>query len=129
MNRRGYTSDVSDEEWALVTAYLTLMREEAPQREYSLREVFDGLRHVVKNGPGDLPPGWAIYQQTPRWIAAGCFEAIVHDRVHMAIDTLGHLLALHVTSANKQTGARPSRGAGRRSAGSESGLCGSGLHG
>lgn len=70
MSRRGYTSDVSNEEWAFVAPYLTLMREDAPQREHSLREVFNGPRYVVKNGvswravPGDLPPGWAIYQQT-----------------------------------------------------------------
>ena len=89
-----------------------------------------------------------VYQQTRRWLAAGCFEAIVHDlravlrfaagrepeptaaifdgrtipstresggragydgdkrrkgfKVHAAVDTLGHLLALHVTPANEQ---------------------------
>ena len=40
MERKAYPSDVSDEEWALVAPYLTLMSEEAPQREHSLREVF-----------------------------------------------------------------------------------------
>lgn len=29
--------------------------------------------------PNDLPPWAAVYQQTQRWIAAGSFEAIVHD--------------------------------------------------
>jgi transposase len=32
-----------DGEWAFVAPYLTLMTEDAPQREYSLREVFNGL--------------------------------------------------------------------------------------
>ena len=31
------TSDLSDEEWAFVAPYLTLMREDAPQREHDLR--------------------------------------------------------------------------------------------
>ncbi|MCS6992674.1 MAG: transposase, partial [Anaerolineales bacterium] len=44
MNRKAYPSDVSDEEWAFVAPYLTLMREDAPQREHELREVFNGLR-------------------------------------------------------------------------------------
>jgi transposase len=44
MERKAYPSDVSDEEWALVAPYLTLMSEDAPQREHSLREVFNGLR-------------------------------------------------------------------------------------
>jgi transposase len=29
--------------------------------------------------PHELPPWPVVYQQTQRWIAAGCFEAMVHD--------------------------------------------------
>src|SRR5215210_6366760 len=152
--RKPYPSDVSDDEWAFVAPYLTLMREDAPQREHPLREVFNGLRWIVRAGapwrllPNDLPPWHTVYQQTQRWIAAGVFEAIVHDlrrllreaqgrapepraaildsrtlqsspesgdragydgykrrkgsKVHLAVDTLGHLLALVVTPANEQ---------------------------
>jgi transposase len=154
MERKIYPSDVSDEEWALVAPYLTLMIEEAPQRDYPLREVFNGLRWLVRAGaswrmmPHDLPPYYTVYQQTQRWFKAGVFEDIVHDlrellrlaasreaepsaaiydgrtlqstpesggragydghkrrkgsKVHVAVDTLGHLLALHVTPANEQ---------------------------
>jgi transposase len=157
--RRPYPSDVSDEEWAFVAPYLTLLREDAGQRAHSLREVFNGLRYVVRSGipwrylPGDLPPWAAVYQQGQRWIEAGVFEAMVHDlrmvlrladvdakggagrephptavildgtirqstpesgpragynghkrkkgsKLHLAVDTLGHLLALRVTPAN-----------------------------
>jgi transposase len=85
MERQPYPSDVSDNEWAFVAPYLTLMKEEAPQREHSLREVFNGLRYMVRSGeawrmmPHDLPPWYTVYQQTQRWIAAGVFEAIVDD--------------------------------------------------
>lgn len=154
MTRKPYPTDVSDEEWAFVVPYLTLMTEDAPQREHSLREVFNGLRWMVRAGSGwrlmphDLPPWTAVYQQTQRWVKAGVFEAMVDDlrkilrllagrnaqpsavildsrtlkstlesghragydggkrqkgsKVHMAVDTLGHLLALHVTPANEQ---------------------------
>ena len=84
--RKPYPTDVSDEEWAFVAPYLTLMTPEAPQREHDLREVFNALRWIVRAGapwrylPGDLPPWPAVYQQTQRWLAAGCFEAMVHDR-------------------------------------------------
>jgi transposase len=83
MARKPYPSDVTDEEWDFVVPYLTLMSEDAPQREHGLREVFDAMRWVVRTGspwrymPHDLPP----------W---------------QAVDTLGHLLALHVTAANEQ---------------------------
>ncbi len=145
------------------------MTEDAPQREYPLRQLFinsffNGLRWMARAGapwrliPNDLPPWHTVYEQTQRWIKAGCFAAIVHDlreilhdlrellrvtggrnpkptaavlahcrrsrwmhsaldpgkrrqsrlrrlqedKVHVAVDTLGHLLAVHVTPANEQ---------------------------
>ena len=149
-----YPSDVSDAEWEFVVPYLCLLPEDAGQRVYNLRDVFDALRWLVRSGspwrylPKDFPPWEMVYQQSRRWLAAGCFEAIVHDlravlrfaagrepeptaaifdsrtiqstpesggragydgykrrkgsKVHAAVDTLGHLLALHVTPANEQ---------------------------
>jgi transposase len=85
MERKAYPSDISDEEWAFVAPYLTLMNEEAPQRIHSLREIFNGLHWIIRAGaswrmmPHDLPPWEAVYQQTQRWFKAGVFEAIVDD--------------------------------------------------
>jgi transposase len=151
--RKPYPTDVSDDEWAFVAPYLTLLAPDAPQRRHALREVFNGLRWIVRAGapwrllPTNLPPWTTVHQQTQRWVAAGCFEAMTHDlrallrlaegraaqptavvldsrtlrsspesggragydgakrkrgsKVHMAVDTLGHLLALHVTPADE----------------------------
>ena len=83
--RKPYPTDVSDEEWEFVAPDLTLMTEGAPQRRHALREVFNGLRFIVRGGlqwrlmPHDLPPWPAVYQQTRRWMAAGMFETMVHD--------------------------------------------------
>ncbi len=152
LSRKPYPTDVSDEEWAFVAPYLSLMIEDAPQRVHELREVFNALRWVVHTGapwrylPGDLPPWPAVYQQTRRWLDAGVFAAMVHDlrsllrwmegradtptaaifdsatrqstpesghragydghkkrqgsKIHLAVDTLGHPLALLVTPAD-----------------------------
>lgn len=152
--RSGYPSDVTDEEWWFVAPYLALCREDAAQRDYPLRDVFNGLRYIAKTGnqwrfmPNDLPPWTVVYQQMRRWIDARCFEIMVEDlrvllrefagrkgqptamildsrtlqstpesgarggydgakrrkgsKVHAAVDTLGHLLALHVTAADEQ---------------------------
>jgi transposase len=152
--RKPYPSDVSDDEWAFVAPYLTLLPADAGQRQYDLREVYNGLRWMVHTGatwrlmPHDLPPWYIVYQQTQRWLAAGCFESMVDDlrlllrgikgrkgqpsaaifdsrvlqstpesgghagydgakrrkgsKVHVAVDTLGHLLTLLVTPANEQ---------------------------
>jgi transposase len=85
MTRKSYLSDVSDDERAFVAPYLTLMREDAPQRGHPLREVFNGLRYIVHTGmqwrmmPHNLPPCHAVYQQTQRWLKSGVFEDLVHD--------------------------------------------------
>ena len=152
--RKSYPSDVTDDEWTFAAPYLTLMREDAGQRDYPLRDVFDAVRWVVKTGaqwrslPGDFPPWPTVYQQARRWLAAGCFEDLAHDlrellrvaagrnpspsavildgrtlqstpesgdraefdghkmrngsKTHIAVDTLGHLLALRVTTGKEQ---------------------------
>src|SRR5512144_583988 len=153
-SRTPYPSDTRDDEWAFVVPYLTLLREDAKQRDYPLREMFNALRWIVRTGapwrmlPHDFPPWPAVHQQTQRWLRAGRFEAIVHDlrellrldagrdarpsavildsrtlqsspesghragydgakrrrgsKLHAAVDTLGHLLAAHVTPATEQ---------------------------
>lgn len=85
MSRKPYPSDLTDEQWAFIAPYLTLMKEDAPQREHSLRDVFNALRWLARAGaswrmlPHDFPPWAAVYQQFRRWNDAGCFEAMVND--------------------------------------------------
>jgi hypothetical protein len=55
--RKPYSSDVSDEEWALVAPYLTLLPEDCRQHRHSLREVFNAMRWMVRAGaPWHLSP-------------------------------------------------------------------------
>ena len=60
-SRTPYPTDVSDDEWAFVAPYLTVLPQDAGQRTYSLREVYKGLRWIVRAGapwrlmPNDLP--------------------------------------------------------------------------
>jgi len=62
-----------------------LMKEDAPQRDYPLREVVNGLRYIVRRGeawrlrPHDWPPWHTVFQPTRRWLEAGVFEAMVDD--------------------------------------------------
>ena len=152
--RKTYPSDVSDLEWMFVAPYLALLDEDCAQRKHSLREVFNGVRWMVRTGapwrmmPNDLPPWEIIYQQSQRWIKAGVFEEMVHDlrellreltgkkaqptamvidsrtlqstpesgaragydgakkrkgsKAHMAVDTLGNLLAVVIGPADEQ---------------------------
>ena len=85
MSRKPYPSDVSDDEWAFVAPYLALLPLDAAQRRHDLREVFNGLRYLIRSGapwrmlPNDFPPWEIVCQQTQRWLRAGVFEAMVHD--------------------------------------------------
>ena len=49
---KAFPSDVNDKEWAFVAPYVTLMTEDAPQRAHALRDVFNGLRWIVRAGAG-----------------------------------------------------------------------------
>jgi transposase len=83
--RKPYPSDVSDEEWALISPYLELLPENSCQRKYSSREVFNALRYLVRSGiqwrmlPHDFPPWAAVYQQTRRWLDADVFADMMGD--------------------------------------------------
>ncbi len=61
------------------------MREDAPQREHSLRDLLSALRYVVMAGcpwrflSNDLRPWIAVYQPARRWMQAGVFEQIAQD--------------------------------------------------
>lgn len=83
--RKSYPSDVTDAEWEFLLPYLTLMREDAPQRSHDMREVFNAIRYVVKTGcqwrmlPHDFPEWTVAYQQARRWMQAGVFEQVAHD--------------------------------------------------
>ena len=93
--RKPYPSDVSDDEWTLIAPYLTLLPEDAGQRDYPLREAFNGLRYIIKTGaqlramPHDLPPWAAVYQQARRWLNWGCFEALLDDLRSVLREALG----------------------------------------
>jgi transposase len=72
-SRQPYPSDGSDEEWTFVAPYLMLLPEDASQRKYTLREVFNGVGYIVKSGAHwrlmlhDLPP-WPL---DGRWLLRG----------------------------------------------------------
>ena len=149
--RKSYPSDVCDGERALVVPYLSVLPESAKQRTHPLREAFNGLRYVARNGipwramPNGSPPWHTVHDQAQRWLRLDCFEQVAHDlravlrlavgckeepkaavldgrtlrgtpesggraawdghkraqgsKPPRAVDTPGHLLALHVTPA------------------------------
>lgn len=56
-----YPSGVIDEEWSFVAPYLTLCREDSPQRDYALRWLVRSDAHW-RMMPHDFPPWPAVHQ-------------------------------------------------------------------
>ena len=157
LSRKPYPTDISDAEWAFVAPYLSLIRQDAPQHRHDPREVFNGLRWVVRTGspwrylpkttcpalggrlPAETQSGGSRPGSSRRWsttsgpccarprvdrrtrppqcsTAAPCAHPRESGRrggydgakrkksskVHAAVDTLGHLVALRVTPATEQ---------------------------
>ena len=50
VQKTGYSSGMTDEEWLFVLPYLLLCREDSPQREHELKTVFNGVRYIAKTG-------------------------------------------------------------------------------
>jgi transposase len=92
------------------------MREDAPQREHSLRDIFNALRWMMRSGspwrylPREADPSAVVIdsrtlQGTPASGHRGGYDGAKRRKgwkVRAAVDTLGHLLALRVTAANEQ---------------------------
>lgn len=130
--RKPYPSDVSDEEWSLVAPYLLLQREDAGQREHDLREVFNGLRYIVKRARHGVEcrrsAALGCGVSTDAALAGGGAQGLAHRRdyrqpdatfhaehagydggkrkksskIHRTLDTLGQLLALNVTPSSAE---------------------------
>jgi hypothetical protein len=112
--RLGYPSDVTDEEGAFVAPYLALCKQDAEQREYPLRDVFNGLRYIAKTGsqwrfmPNDFPLWEVVYQQMRRWIDAQCFETMVEPAGYRIASNTS-LKTQPAPSRISHTGGQPNR--------------------
>lgn len=79
--RKPYPTDVNDDAWAFVAPYLTLLRDDAPQRVHDLREVCNALRWIVQTGPP-----WRYLPDVVAGLHVAAFDTVMLHR-------LGHVVA------------------------------------
>ncbi len=90
-DRRGqrYPSDLSNEEWEVLGPHLPVAQGQGRPRDYSLREVMNGIRYVVRYGipwdamPKDLPPSSICYDYWRLLSDGGHMQRINHVLVMM----------------------------------------------
>ncbi len=85
MQRRSYTSDLTDAQWERLRPLLESPKHKGGRpREWPLREIVNALFYYLKNGcswrdlPHDLPPWDNVYDHFRRWKRSGKIEHI-HD--------------------------------------------------
>lgn len=83
-SRRGYTTDLTDDQWALLEPLLPPLLKWGRPREHSYREILNAIFYKVRNGcawenlPHDLPPWPTVYDYFRQWRIDGRWQRI-HD--------------------------------------------------
>jgi transposase len=81
--RRGYPSDLTDAQWALIENLLPEPSMDGRREKHPRREIVNGILYVVRSGcpwrylPADLPPWQTVYWYFVRWEDAGVTEKLL----------------------------------------------------
>jgi transposase len=81
---RGYPSDLTDEQWALIEPLLPAVRRGGRPEKHDRQRVVDAILYVVRTGcswrqlPRDFPPWGTVYWYFKQWRADGTVDR-VHD--------------------------------------------------
>ena len=89
MERKAYSTDLSDPQWALIEPFLQVWKAKRPspsghQGRYTMREIVNALFYQNRTGcqwqllPHDLPPWSAVYYYFRLWRDDGT-DAAIHD--------------------------------------------------
>jgi len=106
--RRGYPSDLSDEQWALIESLLPPARGGrgwGRPLKHPRREIVDAILYQARTGcswrqlPGDLPPWSTVYDYFAAWSA----EGTKRPQAPIVVDTTGLLLVVLVTAPRCRT--------------------------
>lgn len=82
LERKQYTSDLTDQEWEIVEPLLPDDKAVGRLREVDLREVLNAIYYRADNGvkwrnlPSDFPAWQTVYGYFRSWVKLGVWEAI-----------------------------------------------------
>ena len=80
-----YPSDLTDQEWALLSPLIPPAKRGGRKREVDLREVVNGILYVLGTGcqwralPKDLPPKSTVHDYLMLWEWDGTLDRIHHE--------------------------------------------------
>jgi putative transposase len=80
MNRRTYSSDLTDAEWALLEPFIPSAKPGGRPRTTDIREVLNAIFYILRGGcawrllPHEFPPRQTVYDYFRAWRKAGIWE-------------------------------------------------------
>ncbi len=87
IDRRPYSSDLSDREWKILEPLLPREKPGGRHRGYDVREIINALQYLIRVGgawrslPHDLPRWQSVYHYFRSWKRDGTWLRI-HDHLH-----------------------------------------------
>src|SRR5271154_3205681 len=88
--RKSYTSDLTDEQWALIASFLPPNTGRGRRQTHELREIVNGIFYLNANGckwadlPHDFPPPTSVSYHYTKWARNGTWRRI-NDALREAV--------------------------------------------
>lgn len=90
-----YESDLSDEEFEILEAFLPKVFDDGRPRKYEIRDILNGIFYIEKTGcqwrmlPKEFPKWTSVYGYFSRWCKNGLWEIINKELVKMCRKNMG----------------------------------------
>lgn len=95
MERRRYASDVTDEEWAILAAYIPTPLSGGRPAKWDRREIVNAIFYILRTGcqwrllPHDFPPYPTVFSYFRCWRHKGIWERANHALREQVRERLG----------------------------------------
>ena len=117
MRTKPYSTDLSDEQWAILEPLLPARLPDGRPREVSLREVLNAIFYKLKHAvvwsdlPRDLPASGTVFDYYAAWTRSGLWETLNDALVGRCRQALGCEAAPSIAVLDSQSVANASEGA------------------
>ena len=117
MATRGYATDLSDDQWALIAPHIPPPKPGGRARSTDVRRVVDAILYLLRTGcqwrllPTDFPPWGTVWWYFRRWRLEGVWTRVHRALLHAAREKAGRDACPSVLILDSQSVKTTERGA------------------